>query len=776
MKVHLSLLPILAICACTIEPAFPEVPEEPAVAVYTGMIEQPTRTSLDKDYGILWSSSDAVSLFQNQGSRGTQFIVSSTSDDGKTAEFTGPAASEGYLYALYPASSEAVLISEEGQIQAGIPTVQKGVLESFPVEGCLSMAQVGDDGVLRFRNACALLSFLVPGNYITRVKIESVDIETAMTGPAVISWNSGIPLASPGSQAKNYVEVEVPPGSAGKRYYACVYPGNYGSGFRVSFYADRSYNRYTSNKPLVLERSAIVRLIEKNWTVLDDRYKSESGTELIEPVISAGGPSGDRSAYITFSCASGKRDGYKLYRRIAASRGQGTLVETMHTGSGQFGSFTYVFINLTGGLCYDFGVSAICTSGSGFEDSPITWLEDVAVSGDSSGLYPWETARAAVAEFADISLITLGQHNSNPPSWTTERFTSHVCYTDKEGTGHWLFDAFLCSDTFDRKRSMSYCIGNSYRSATKDSWEDLLESWLGSNGALKTLDEAISDAATRLGPPPCKRLVVMAVPDPIMFSNFTDKSSSTTYWGDIEGVATDFSRVSDQKEACRWYMDRCRERFSALGFKNLELAGFYILSEELHLSSGFYSGIGESCSGSETWNSQYKRWEEIIPYLASYAHSCNEGLWWIPYNQAPGHRVWQKLGIDFAFMQPNHYWDHDSVQHSISEAASVINRYGMGMELEFEYSMVASVMADGRSGPDGSGNPVFYLKDVPMLRERLSEYMDACQSIGIYGKKPIAVYSGTDAMHQLAVSTEAGDVETYHKLCSYIINSPLKKK
>ena len=92
----------------------------------------------------------------------------------------------------------------------------------------------------------------------------------------------------------------------------------------------------------------------------------------------------------------------------------------------------------------------------------------------------------------------------------------------------------------------------------------------------------------------------------------------------------------------------------------------------------------------------------------------------------------------------------------------------MGIELEFEYSLVAEVMADGRTGPDGSGNMVFTKADVPMLRTRVREYMDAWRSTGFYGVLPIAVYSGTDAWYQLASSKDPGDREIFLELCRFI--------
>ena len=412
--------------------------------------------------------------------------------------------------------------------------------------------------------------------------------------------------------------------------------------------------------------------------------------------------------------------------------------------------------------------------GPGGEEGRTVQLAFSTTKGPDS-LYPWEERRDGVPAFADMTLVTMGWHNYAPPEWTEERFASHVIYKDREGASHWLFDAFLCIDGWDPVRNLSYSLVNGRGSAVRESWEDLLDAWLGPDGALLRLDAAIGSAAAVLGTPPTPRYIVMAIPDPIRFQTFGDKTSSTKYWGELDGRTLDFADPADQQKACQWYMDRCRERFHSLRFRHLELAGFYILSEELHLDPAFYKAAGQSFGAADTWNWEYKNWEIIIPRLASYAHSCREGLWWIPYCLAPGYKVWEDLGFDAAFMQPNHYWDHGQVSHPLSASTSAMRRYRMGMELEFEYSLVASVMADGRSGPDGAGNPTFYAGDVPMLRGRVRDYMQACKDAGLYGQIPIAVYSGTDAMHQLAVSEDPGDREMYHDICQFIIGSTLKK-
>jgi hypothetical protein len=454
-----------------------------------------------------------------------------------------------------------------------------------------------------------------------------------------------------------------------------------------------------------------------------------------------------------------------------SSSGEPSLTDTMATGSTGSVVNSILLDPLVPGTEYSFCAQGI---GPGGEKGNTVSLNFNTLKLAGS-LYPWEKSRGRVPSFADMSLITLGRHNANPPAWTADRFASHVSYTDEGGKAHWLFDSFLCIDSFDPVRGLSYTLTNGSPSSVKDSWQDLLDLWLGDDGAVKKLDEAVLQASAALGEPARPRYVIMSLPDPVMFRNFADKGSSTVYWGKLNGRDLDFSKPEDQEAAYQWYMDECRKRFSQLDLRHVELCGFYILSEELHLSPDFYSSFGLNGVESETFNWRYKHWEVIVPWAAAYAHSCNEGLWWIPYHMAPGYKLWKELGFDMAFMQPNYYWDNGDVSHPLSKTAEALKRYRMGIELEFEYSLVAEVMADGRSGPDGSGKMVFTKADVPMLRGRVREYMQAYKDTGLYGVLPIAVYSGTDAWHQLAVSQDSGDSEMFLEICRFITQSAMKR-
>ena len=354
-----------------------------------------SKTSLGGGNTVLWNTSDKITVFSATGSAGKEFSVASVDAGGTLATFSGlgSSSSNGYYYAIYPASNSARLVSTSGTISASLPTVQTGTENSFDGNANLSVAVVNadaaaDNDVLHFKNAGALLSFIVPGNYINRVKIESRDGALAMTGPSNIRYNDGRPVVSPTSSSKNYVEVNVPQNSAGKKFYAVVYPGNYAQGFNVTFYtSSNAFNRYSSSAALELPRNGNVSLIRKNWLVSDDRAaNSEAGTELIAPEIISGGQASATSASIKFRCSSGKRDTYKFYLRDAASFGNGELAGSLSTGSAQYGNYSYTFTGLVTGRSYDLGVSASCVSDASLSDSPIVWLEDITINAAVSGM------------------------------------------------------------------------------------------------------------------------------------------------------------------------------------------------------------------------------------------------------------------------------------------------------------------------------------------------------------------------------------------------------
>lgn len=374
-------------------------------------------------------------------------------------------------------------------------------------------------------------------------------------------------------------------------------------------------------------------------------------------------------------------------------------------------------------------------------------------------LYEWERQRDGYPEFADLMLIPGGYSGKTPFKWDKERITPFVSYIDIDGTEHWLHEAFLFIGGSDALRGRQLCITPDGKSGTKASWIDFLEYWfMNDGGVVPVLDEVIEEVKGRIGDLGHKHYIVMTLPDPIMFEEFGNKNSSTTYWGKIDDKQMDFSKLEDQIAAYKWFINQIREKWEESSPRNLELAGYYILSEEL---------VDEPTG----WNYQYKRWDKILPSVSKYIHYLNSGLFWIPYYMADGYDNTRNLGIDQAYMQPNKYWDYDRTK-SWSDIADAMRKYGLGMELEFEgthgegLQICSSILEKLSNGKDN---------DMAATNKQLfRDYLNFFKQQGFYGEVPIAVYTGTNAMYELAVSKEPEDVEMYHEYCRFIIDNPLR--
>lgn len=400
MKTLFKLIPLLIAAipmtgGCSSEPMPVERPTdtEPIPMTFHADAERGgTRTVLNSENGILWTTSDEIAVFSETGASGSRFKVDRLDAAGSVATFSGlsTASANGYYYALYPYQQQATLVATSGTINAELPTSQAGVVDSFAPEAALSVARVnaeaeGDADILHFRNVGALLAVKVPGNYVTALRITSRDGSVAMTGGADIRYNDGEPVVYPNSRSKNYVELTGLAGKIGKTVYAVVYPGEYSQGFEVSFITETTYNTYKSSKALSLKRNGNVYLIDRDWSVNNDRTGPHAGyTRLITPVISQCTQSGTGAVKMDFSCSSGKKTGFKLYVRDASSMGEGQLVATVADASIR----SYTFTGLTTGASYDFGVAAFPDpeNTESLADSETAWFDDITVNAVSSNV------------------------------------------------------------------------------------------------------------------------------------------------------------------------------------------------------------------------------------------------------------------------------------------------------------------------------------------------------------------------------------------------------
>ena len=410
-----------------------------------------------------------------------------------------------------------------------------------------------------------------------------------------------------------------------------------------------------------------------------------------------------------------------------------------------------------------------------------TYGKIVSFAVRTPSLYSWESEREDFLTFADLDLLPGGVTKKTPRNWDVDRLKPHVTFTDETGREQWLHEAFLFIGGEDAAARTLLCIPDGKdKSANQKSWKDFADYWLARGGVLDMLDKTISEAGARIGRPSFRHKVVMTMPDPIMLEYFYDKTSSTTYWGEVYGRQLDFSSTSDQVLAYRWFIDYVREAWDKAAPDNLELAGFYVLSEILVARPG-------------GWNYEYKRWDKILPYVSEYLHDMKYCLYWIPYYQADGYDMTSELGIDYAWIQPNKYWDYPEKKQkkSWSWVFNSMSTYGHGMEIEFEgshgesgwsqyeegvsrtnSSILETVRTDNDAQGTAKGRPN---PQADRNKQLLRDYMNEFRKAGFYGKARIATYSGTNAMYELATSPDQKDRDMYLEYCRFIVENPMRE-
>ena len=509
----------------------------------------------------------------------------------------------------------------------------------------------------------------------------------------------------------------------------------------------------------------------------EDLQKVDMGyNDCLEPVVtishnyySENGVIGAK-ATINWTCGSGAAKGFRVYFRessdpewtLAHFNSSSAYVE--HKGAD---SWTYTFGKVFEyGKTYVIGVQAIHNS-SASRNSDIVNVS-LMLTQPQTTKYDWELDRTAVPTWSDMTLCYGGNPERNPYLWDKERFASHAIYTDQNGQMHYLFDAFLALE-FEMNGYILEYSGEGKYSARRTEWTKLINYWFDDTYGFQALDDCLSDAAKVIGAPRTKRLVIFVLPDPVYCKQFTDKSSSTTYWGKYDdGETADFSTEDGRVKAYKWMIDQVRARFAEKNYKHIELGGFYILSETL----------------STTYNSSYKEYTDVIPKVAKYCHNYYEGLYWIPYSYSLndtgtyGHNAtlkkWADYGFDYVTYQPNAYWREGKFKGKTwTKTYDYLGMSGVGMEFEFEgthgedHSPSTSILTNKT---DGSANSM-----AATNKDRFKEYMTICRNKNYYGSKRLVLYTGTNGWHELATSTDPLDQELYHETASFFLNNPLKK-
>ena len=300
--------------------------------------------------------------------------------------------------------------------------------------------------------------------------------------------------------------------------------------------------------------------------------------------------------------------------------------------------------------------------------------------------------------------------------WDTEHMTPYVTYVNKAGEEKWMFDAFLMLEIHNGT-GHSFATGYTKEAATQEDWKKLADYFLQKDLCLGALNQAIEAAKHRIGNPPTKRKVVIGLPEPI---------KKQKNWGSVSGKTLDFAQDNDRIEACKWYIDYVRAKFKAMKYKNLELAGFYWIAEEADNTRSIIHLVGD--------------------YLNHYNLSFN----WIPWFRSGGFNEWKQLGFNYAYLQPNYFFNDKIPYSRLDEACSLAKEYSLDMEMEFDDRVFSG------------------------WAYRLYDYMKAFRDNGCWQTKRLAYYQECLTVYKLYKSQKPEDQALYHTFCEFVTEHPVK--
>ena len=218
---NILLAAALIATACTKAGINSGNPSEGQTIRLSAYTDKDVKTTLD-GVSVLWSESDAISIFSTEDYANTQFNIVSLSEDRKQAEFEGLGSNAAGL-ALYPYTGTATA-SAEGISGVTIPALQTAVENSF-ADGANPAACIKADGstTLDFKNLGALISFTVNEDNIDWVEITA---DQPLCGKGDVSFVDGEPVFTL-TEGVNSIMLK---GSftSGSKYYAVVAPASVG--------------------------------------------------------------------------------------------------------------------------------------------------------------------------------------------------------------------------------------------------------------------------------------------------------------------------------------------------------------------------------------------------------------------------------------------------------------------------------------------------------------------------------------------------------------------
>ena len=337
--------------------------------------------------------------------------------------------------------------------------------------------------------------------------------------------------------------------------------------------------------------------------------------------------------------------------------------------------------------------------------------------------------------------------------WTPDETKYHVAHLTEEGTpDDWLFDSFLflnlkassgndyCAD-INLGTTMSgegdFFAACSPNPANKRDWDELLEFYLGKNGAVETLNNAIEQCCRTISQPyGHARNIVLMLPYPHItqaaFGLFPGGASSMDFSTRNQNLK---SATAQRLEVSKWMVDQIVERWQQKNLPYVNLLGVYWMFETV-----------------------YRGWDVDDHWLLKELrlHVNQKGLkfLWIPFWSSYNVHLlddYQNYYFDLAFIQPNHMFYRNG--KSLKATAEAARARNAGIEMEYYLELNEPIAIQGER------------------HARFREYLNGGLEFGYMNEAACAHFHGVGSLARMHRHTDAIEREYYEDIYRFVKGS-----
>lgn len=204
----------------------------------------------------------------------------------------------------------------------------------------------------------------------------------------------------------------------------------------------------------------------------------------------------------------------------------------------------------------------------------------------------------------------------------------------------------------------------------QEDWIALFEEYFQPNANLAALENAAAAVQSTLKLNDCQVKVVLTIP------------TVNPQVEDWDGRGSSITKPAQQLEVTRWAMHELLQCWRKAGFKHLQLAGFYYMTEQGSWDDPVLHAFPKLC-------------RQLGPGLRSFAIPGITSSWLTEFTRA---------GFDCVSLQPSHAFWHKPLtprRYLLKLAGRIAREYGMGVEVELPYDV---------EGPSGREKVYDYLE------------------------------------------------------------------